>query len=247
MANRNVLILKNGSTSPSVSVRLGDYDRWFVQMLGRQGYDFHIVHAHLGQPLPRQVRGFDAIIATGSPSSVTEKAPWMRAAGEFLVNAAARSVPVLGVCFGHQLLAWMHGAQVQQNPRGREIGTVTCELSARGRADPLFDDVPVRFEVQATHGDDVVRPPPELELLASNAHTPVQAFRIGKFIRAVQFHPEIDPAAMKAMVDARAPRLQEEASARREDGQTRLRAVYAGVRPGGAGRKILQNFLHHFT
>lgn len=230
-----------------MSVRLGDYDRWFVQVLGRDRFDFHIVHAHLGEPLPRKVRDFDAIIATGSPSSVTEEAPWMRAAGEFLVDAADQRVPVLGVCFGHQLLAWMHGAQVVQNPSGREIGTVTCELSDAGIEDPLFDKVPQRFEVQATHGDDVVRPPPALEPLASNAHTALQAFRVGRFIRGVQFHPEIDPATMKAMVDARADRLREEAADRREDPEVRMRALYAGVRPSPAGRQILENFLHHFT
>jgi GMP synthase (glutamine-hydrolysing) len=150
---------------------------------------------------------------------------------------------VLGVCFGHQLLASVLGATVRRNPLGREIGTVRCALSAAGRQDPLFDGVPDRFEVQATHEDSVFDPPGALELLAGNAHSAVQAFRAGRNLRGVQFHPEIDPAVMRALVEARAATLAGEAGARGADPAERVRALLAGIRPTPAGARILRNFV----
>jgi GMP synthase (glutamine-hydrolysing) len=244
---QSVLILKAGTAAPSVRMVAGDYDRWFTLALGLEGKQFRVVHAEQGEHLPARMRDFDAILVTGSPRSVTELAPWMLRMCEFLRDAADRRVPVLGVCFGHQLLGHAYGARVRKSPSGREIGTVSCELTPEGRADPLFEGVPARFEVQATHEDVVEDAPRAIELLASNAHSHNQAFRAGRTVRAVQFHPELDAPTMKALVEARTQKLEAEARARGEDPVTRMRALYAGIRPTPFGRRILENFLQNFT
>ena len=240
---KRVLIVKTGSTAASVRVAHGDYDRWFVRSLAPSGARFVVVAPHAGEPLPSTAREHDGVIVTGSQRSVTEHADWMRRTGAWLLDAAEQGVPVLGVCFGHQLLASALGASVRRSPRGRELGTVTCSLTEAGRSDPLFAGVPATFDVQATHEDEVVDPPPALELLAGNAHSAVQAFRAGRTIRAVQFHPEIDPAVMGAMVDARLAGIEAEAVARGVDPRARTRELRAGIRPTPAGRRILENFV----
>jgi GMP synthase (glutamine-hydrolysing) len=242
-----VLILKAGTAAPSVRLVAGDYDRWFPRTLGLAGQRFRVVNVDQAERLPSHAGDFDAILVTGSPRSVTELAPWMLRTCEFLRNAADRQVPILGVCFGHQLLGHAYGARVRRSPLGREIGTVTCELTSEGREDPLFEGVPGRFQVQATHEDVVEEAPPAMELLASNAHTRNQAFRVGRNVRAVQFHPEVDPPTMKALIDARLEKLEAEAVARGEDPSMRMRALYAGIRPTPFGRRILENFLRHFA
>jgi GMP synthase (glutamine-hydrolysing) len=171
----------------------------------------------------------------------------MRRAGEYLREAAQAGLAVLGICFGHQLLGAAYGARVRRNPAGREMGTVRCALTGAGQSDPLFDGVPPRFEVQATHEDFVEGTPDGAEILASNASTENQAFRIGDRIRGVQFHPEMDAAAMKALVEARAPVLEREARARGEDPRERLRALLAGIRPAPWGRRILDNFVRRMV
>jgi GMP synthase (glutamine-hydrolysing) len=238
---RDVLVVKCGNALEPVRSVHGDYDRWFAAALGPRAR-LHVVAAHRGARLP-DPRRFDAVIATGSPRSVLEAAPWMVRTGDALVEAATHGVPVLAVCFGHQLVAASLGAEVRQSPRGRELGTISCALTAAGRADPLFAGVPRTFEVQATHGDEVAAAPPGAVVLAGNAHSPIQAFRVGRRLWAVQFHPELSAAAVAALVRARVQAVEAEARTRGEDPAARVRTLLAGIHETPSGTRMLENFL----
>jgi GMP synthase (glutamine-hydrolysing) len=240
-----ILLLKCGSTGTAVRVVHGDYDRWFLRALAPTGAQVRVLEAHSGAPLPPRA-GADAVVVTGSPSSVIDLAPWMRETGKWLREQAERGTPVLGVCFGHQLLASAYGGSVGRSPRGRELGTVRCALTPAGREDPLFADVAPEFEVQATHEDEVERLPAGAELLATNGWSRVQAFRIGRTVRAVQFHPEMDGATTLAVVLSRATGIAADAQVRGEDGAERARGVLAGVHGTPWGERILRNFVERF-
>jgi GMP synthase (glutamine-hydrolysing) len=125
----------------------------------------------------------------------------MDALADWLLGVA-RTRPVLGVCFGHQLLARALGGRVERHGGGPEAGTFDVDLTEAGRADPLFAGLPPRLAVQEGHEDHVPEPPPGAVLLATNAHTPVQAFALGPRIRGVQFHPEFDAARTRAFIEA---------------------------------------------
>jgi GMP synthase (glutamine-hydrolysing) len=238
-----VLLVKCGSTAAEVRRVHGDYDRWFLRALAPTGAAVRVVEAHAGALLP--ARGGDAVAAvlTGSPLSVRDREPWMAETAAWVLEQADRGLPVLGVCFGHQLLAEAYGGAVARSPRGRELGTVSCALTPEGLADPLFAGVPPAFDVAATHEDEVRRLPGGAVLLATNAWSRVQAFRMGPRVRAVQFHPELDTGALGATVDARADGLVREVAARGEDGEARLAAVRAGIRASPWGARILANFV----
>lgn len=234
MTAMKVLLLKAGETNPVVRTRHGDYDRWFLQTASRPGVQFEVRQLSLGEPLPDRPEAYDAVWMTGSPLSVTQPEPWMLAAGEFLRMAGQREVPVLGVCFGHQLLSLAHGGTVRKNPKGREIGTVEVDLTDAGAEDFLFAGLPRRFAAQATHEDEVPTLPPGATLLAGNAMSAVQAMAIGSYIRGVQFHPEFSTAVMRSTIEVRAGTLGDRAP-----------ALLQGVRATPFGPKLLHNFLDH--
>jgi GMP synthase (glutamine-hydrolysing) len=203
LSNARLLVVQTGTTHLH-----GDYPRWFERALG---VELPVVRAHTGEQLlpvldRLKPRG---IIVTGSPLSVTEQAPWMLQLGDDLLRVGARGTPVLGVCFGHQLLARAAGGSVVQNPRGREIGTVRVQLTEGGRKDPLFApwangrDI----EVQATHVDAVDPLPPGATVLASNENTAAQAFRLSETVAGVQFHPELWAQAMRDLIASRRDKL----------------------------------------
>lgn len=245
-APRNVLLLKTGDAAAPVRLGAGDYDRWFIETLGLAHYRFTTLPAHLGAGLPAPQR-FDAILVTGSPLSVTQPQPWMLRLADYLREAAERGRPILGVCFGHQLLAHAYGARVVRNVQGREVGTVQVELTAEGAVDPLFRGLPRHFAVQATHEDVVQAPPPGARVLARNENTALQALAFAPQVRGVQFHPELSPAALGALVGARAERLEEEARALGLPAGERVPRILAGLAPTPAGPRILTNFLQHFA
>jgi len=232
-----VLLLKAGETATPIRLAAGDYHRWFLQTASAPGVRFRIVQAHLGERLPADPTAFTAVMMTGSPLSATQPTPWMRAAAEWMREAAERKVPVLGVCFGHQLLSLAYGGQVARNPRGREIGSVEVQLTGAGTHDFLFEGLPPRLWVQATHEDEVPTLPEAATLLATNAHSLIQAMAIGPYVRGVQFHPELQASGMRSVIRARTALLEREGA--------RVTQLLAGLRPTALAERILHNFLSH--
>lgn len=202
----NILIVQTGTAAPELVRDHGDYPAWFQQSLGEK---YTVVRAHEGEKLPSGTP--QGIIVTGSPLSVTENAPWMLELGAALLEQGKRGAQVLGVCFGHQLLAKAAGGEVILNPRGREIGTVTVQLTEAGRRDPLFTWAQGgEVEVQATHVDAVDPLPAGATLLASNENCAAQAYRLSPTVAGVQFHPEVPPDALRDLILSRAEKIRSE-------------------------------------
>ena len=226
-----VMILAAGSTLPAIAERRGDFDRWIREQTGDAWTGTWAVH-DLRTMAPLPVPGdADAFVITGSSSSVTERAPWMLRAEELVRGIDRAGVWLLGICFGHQMIAQALGGDVQKNPRGREIGTVRLQRRAD---DPLFADLPRSFDVNATHVDSVAMLPPHAVVLGATLLDPAAAFRVGRRVRAVQFHPEMDADVMREYLRARAHLVESEG----EDPQALLAAVHEGTR----GRDVLRAF-----
>jgi GMP synthase (glutamine-hydrolysing) len=232
MSPARILLLLAGEPSAELKLSAGDYPDWFRQAFG-EAASLEPVAAYAGADLPN-ARGFDGVAMSGSPLSVTdyEREPSMQRAGEYLLETAGCGIPVLGVCFGHQLLARAAGGRVEKNPRGREIGTIEVELTESGRGHPLLKRLgELRF--QATHADAVTELPKKATLLAENGFG-VQAFSLGANTLCVQFHPELDAPKVTALIDSR------EAALRAEGIFQRSRD---GVRESRAGRELLAAWL----
>jgi GMP synthase (glutamine-hydrolysing) len=111
---------------------------------------------------------------------------------------------VLGICFGHQLLAQALGGEVQYNPRGVEVGTIELRLHAAAAADPLFAGLPQTLAAHVSHQQTVVRLPPGARLIASSEMDRHQAVAFGERAWGVQFHPEFCAAVVGRYLDLHA-------------------------------------------
>jgi GMP synthase (glutamine-hydrolysing) len=237
MDPRRLLLVQMGAPAPALQQTSGDYPVWFGEVLAEQQVALTPVAAYSGAALP-DPSAFDGVLTTGSPLSVTTSATdaWMARTGAFLVRAAEAGKPVLGICFGHQLLAQTLGGKVEQNPRGREIGTIDIALTPEGKRHPLLGTLPsLRF--QATHQDAVTTLPPGATLVAENGFG-VQAFSYGERVLGVQFHPELDARRMAEIIQSRQSILSAEGIFERardsvtasESGRTLLQRWVASIR-----------------
>lgn len=227
------LILKTGSTLSSLSARRGDFEHWFAARLDRGVSECFVVDAQRATQLP-EPSSPDVVIVTGSPSTVHEHEAWSDRAGAWLRDVVRAGVPVLGVCYGHQLLADALGGRTDRNPRGREIGLSVVELAA---TDPLFEGLSPRFAVFESHVDAVVEVPAGARVLASNERCAVQALRFGERAWGVQWHPEFDDDVMRTYLLERKDRVDAELGAGAAD---RLLAEVRETPPSGP--RIMQNF-----
>jgi GMP synthase (glutamine-hydrolysing) len=210
MAERKLLIVKTGTTEPGVRARRGDFEDWIIEGTRFARADVFLVNVREGAPLPDPDLVLGVVI-TGSASFVSEREPWSADAEKWLRPVAAAGTPVLGICYGHQLLAQALGGRVGPNPRGREMGTVTVDLGAAVLAgDPLLGHLPEAVIVQASHMESVLCLPDGATRLGSNASDENHAFRYGLRAWGVQFHPEFDADVMRGYVQERADVLRDE-------------------------------------
>jgi GMP synthase (glutamine-hydrolysing) len=202
MKSIRILVVQTGTTEPNVVALYGDYEEWFCNAFSSE--QCSVIRPFKGDDLPNP-GDYDGVVLTGSPKSVRDEEPWMKPLGLWALAAADRGVHVLAVCFGHQLVGEALGGRVDLNPSGPERGTVTVALCDEGVEDPLFMELPSYLTVQATHcdallelesGEEVIR-------LAGNANTAWQAFRYGDYLRAVQFHPELNHDALSDLMEVR--------------------------------------------
>jgi GMP synthase (glutamine-hydrolysing) len=205
-----LIVLRAGDVVASVAARRGEFFSWIRREVGESWPGaWHEHDLRTEAPLPG-ARDADAFIITGSSSSVTERAPWMLRAEELIRGIAAAGTPLLGICFGHQIVGSALGGRVAKNPRGREVGTVAVSVVPHEPRDPLLAGVGDRFRANHSHMDSVVELPPGARLLAQTDLEPHAAFALGEAIKCVQFHPEFDGDATRGYVEARAALIEGE-------------------------------------
>ena len=181
---------------------------------------------------------------TGSPRSLVdgEIEPWMDDAAAFVRAADDVGLPVLGVCFGHQLVGYAYGGRVRTNPSGWEVGTVEVELTDEGARDPLFAGLPRRIRVNQSHRDEVETLGPMTRLLAGSAHTAHQAIAVGDHVRGVQFHPEMNAPVIQRIIAHRRPILAGDA-ARLGRADYCVDSLIAGAGDTPDAERVLRNFV----
>ena len=203
---KKLYIIKAGTTFSSTLETLGDFDDWIKTALCQPELPVAVVDVVQGCPLPSPEE-CSGVIVTGSHAMVTDNLPWSLNIESWIPSLVASVVPFLGICYGHQLLGRALGGEAGYNPNGKEIGTVAITLTGDSKSDPLFKSTPSIFKAHTTHAQSVLKLPSDAVLLASNAHEPHHAYRIGSSAWGVQFHPEYTAEIMQAYLTAQAESL----------------------------------------
>ncbi|MFC7156475.1 type 1 glutamine amidotransferase [Halomarina halobia] len=208
-----------------------DTSRNFRRELDADLAEFTVSDGRL--PPPVGVEGFDGVVVTGSGASTYWDAPWIDEVRGWLREAHERGLPILGVCFGHQLLASALGGTVE-SMGNFEIGY--REVRRVGEA-TLLAGLDERFTAFTTHGDTVTALPEGAEVTAENDYG-LHGFRVGDAF-GVQFHPEYDRET------ARAVTLSKEFL-----GEERIERVLGGITEENYARacetkRLFENFTEH--
>jgi len=232
MNEKPLVILKTGRKIQSLATTPGDYEDWITTGMRWPAKQVRVIEVSAREPLPNPDAPAGVVI-TGSGAMVTEQAPWMRDTGAWLTRAVDAGVPVLGICFGHQLLAYALGGTVGYNPRGVEVGTVEVTLEDAA-GDRLLGALPRRFPAQLSHRQSVLELPPGAKALGHSALEPHQAFAFGTRAWGVQFHPEFDAQVVARFVEYYRDILAQQGRSA-DDIRTR-------IRPAPETRQVLERF-----
>lgn len=152
----------------------------------------HFVHGASSDEIP-----FDLYIITGSHNGVYEDLQWIRDLEAWIRNADELKVPLIGICFGHQVVASALGGKVTLNPKGWEVGAQDFELNEVGQA--MFKGK-TSIHLQYSHQDAVVQLPASMLNLGGNEKTDCQGMCKGSHIVTLQGHPEFCKETMSGIL-----------------------------------------------
>ncbi len=191
-------ILETGQPPAEVIERFGDYPSMFRTLFGRDAYNYQTFDVAAGR-YPEQIADFPAYVITGSSAGVYDPLPWIAPLMDFLRQAKGQAAMV-GVCFGHQVMAEAFGGKVIKSPKGWGVGLHGYEVR---ESRPWMDAAP-RIAVPASHQDQVVELPPGARVVAASAFTPfgMLAYDEAKAV-SIQLHPEFQPDYAKALIETR--------------------------------------------
>lgn len=223
-------ILETGTPPGELVARWGTYGEMFQRFLGSP-YRYSTFNVQAGD-FPSNVDTCEAYFVTGSPRGVHDGDAWIETLKSFLRESAGR-VPVIGFCFGHQILAETFGGRVTTSEQGWVLGMQTYDIHHRAT---WMDELPTFF-APASHRDQVITLPQGAITLASNVATPFAAL-VYPELRIVSFqcHPEFDTAYTIELIHSRRAIF---SAAQIELAVTSLRAHYDSERVAG----WLRNFI----
>ena len=189
-------ILETGRPPGDLADRFGDYPSMFGEMLGPE-FELETFDVEAGE-LPKDPGEHAAYLITGSPAGVYEPLPWIEPLQEFI--RSAKGSKMVGICFGHQIMAEALGGHVEKSDKGWGAGLHTYSIAYR---EPWMDGESSIAE-PASHQDQVVIQPPNSVVTIESDFTRYAGLAwTDRPAISFQFHPEFSPAFAKALIEKR--------------------------------------------
>ena len=193
-------ILDNDDLDPAAVPIWGSYASMFERLLRDAGFqgDVEAFSARHGQ-YPDSFDAYDVVLLTGSRADAFSKESWVVDLCSRVSALLEQKKRLIGVCFGHQLIAHCLGAKVDRAPHGWCLGRHTYTW----HEPQYFEEYTEQVSLLTSHQDQVLELPAGARLLASNSHCPIAAYAMGQQVLCIQPHPEFDPEYSAFLLEKR--------------------------------------------
>jgi GMP synthase (glutamine-hydrolysing) len=185
-------ILQTGHAPDELRDTRGDYDAHFARLLAGQGFDFQTFNV-VDMEFPESIETCDGWLITGSKHGVYEDHPFIPPLEQLIRDIYAAGIPLVGVCFGHQIIAQALGGHVEKFKGGWAVGRTEYEWNGETLA------------LNAWHQDQVIKAPETAKAIASNDFCANAALVYDNRAFTVQAHPEFDSVFVEGLAIHRAP------------------------------------------
>ncbi len=196
-----ICILETDMIRPELVEQYPGYGLMFEQLFSKQSIaaEFEIFNVVNGC-YPADQQQYDAYLVTGSKADSFGPEPWIATLRSYLLDRYQRGDKLLGVCFGHQLLALLLGGKAERANQGWGLGVHRYQLDKKPNwMCPQMDEL----RMLISHQDQVTQLPENATLIASSEFCPNAAFSIGDQVLCFQGHPEFVPEYSRALLDLR--------------------------------------------
>jgi GMP synthase-like glutamine amidotransferase len=183
-------ILQTGLAPEALAAEMGDYPDMFARLLAGNGFTFRTYRVVEGE-FPASVTACDGWLITGSRHGAYEDHPWIPPLETFIRDSFSAHVPMVGVCFGHQIIAQAMGGRVERYAGGWAVGATEYDFAGETRT------------LNAWHRDQVTVVPDGAKVIASNDFCANAALLYDDRALTVQAHPEFKPAFIDGLMKTR--------------------------------------------
>lgn len=197
-----ITIVQTGDVPEPLQPQFGDYFRMFARMFDTadSGFEYELVVANANSLLPNSSE-MTAIVITGSPAGVYDDLPWIEPLRVFIREAYAAGIPMLGICFGHQIMADALGGVVRKSEKGWGVGRHSYNVVFKPE---FMANAPETLSISCSHQDQVITPPETAQVILSTPFTPNAGlyYENGKAL-SFQPHPEFEDSYALALSELR--------------------------------------------
>ncbi len=188
-----LLIIRAGNTHAKARAMFGDFDSFIIQGFSKKPDNYLVLNAQV-QPKYPELKKLSGIIITGAHENVTDKAAWMMHLQGFIIKAHNVGTPLLGICFGHQIIGETLGGKVDYTDVG-EYGII--EINTSNDSTIFNMEFPSNFYAYASHSQSIIKLPEKAKSHASSKDEPNHIVSFGGKTWGLQFHPEFNSKIMK--------------------------------------------------
>ena len=198
---KNVAIFQHYRTKKDFSVHYNHYENSLNKFISTLFKDaqcnfFDVINGQY----PRAINDYDLYLLPGSSASACHKTPWIQEECRMIEKLHAQQKPMLGLCFGHQIISKALGGMVKKSPFPWQGGIKSYDIVGQHK---WIEPVVTIINAHASHDDYVIKKPNDARIFAQNEQCPIAGFTIQNHILSFQLHPEIDHIMMKRFIKMR--------------------------------------------